>query len=92
MPVIEAMAVGTPVLCSNASSLPEIAGDAAFLFDPRDPASMAAAIAQLAEEPGLRSRLAALGARQSETYGSAREMAQRYWRVICEAAAEAMVR
>jgi glycosyltransferase involved in cell wall biosynthesis len=92
MPVIEAMAMGTPVLCSNASSLPEIAGDAAFLFDPQDPASIAAAIAQLAEEPGLRSRLAALGARRAETFGSAREMAQRYWRVICEAAAEAMVR
>jgi glycosyltransferase involved in cell wall biosynthesis len=37
MPVIEAMAAGKPVLCSNVTSLPEIAGGAALLFDPRKP-------------------------------------------------------
>ena len=37
LPVLEAMARGVPVACSNASSLPEVAGDAALLFDPRDP-------------------------------------------------------
>ena len=36
LPVLEAMARGVPVACSNASSLPEVAGDAALLFDPRD--------------------------------------------------------
>ena len=34
LPVLEAMARGVPVACSNASSLPEVAGDAALLFDP----------------------------------------------------------
>ena len=38
LPVLEAMARGVPVACSNASSLPEVAGDAALLFDPRRPA------------------------------------------------------
>src|SRR5207249_9685822 len=36
LPVLEAMARGVPVACSNASSLPEVAGGAALLFDPRD--------------------------------------------------------
>ena len=36
LPVLEAMARGVPVACSNASSLPEVAGDAALLFDPHD--------------------------------------------------------
>jgi glycosyltransferase involved in cell wall biosynthesis len=47
LPVLEAMARGVPVACSNASSLPEVAGDAALLFDPRDPAAIAAALRQL---------------------------------------------
>ncbi len=44
MPVAEAFAAGAPVACSNVSSLPEVAGDAAVLFDPRDVADMARAI------------------------------------------------
>lgn len=41
LPVLEAMAHGCPVVCSNASSLPEVAGSAALLFEPRDAASAA---------------------------------------------------
>jgi glycosyltransferase involved in cell wall biosynthesis len=44
MPVVEAMACGCPVASSNAASLPEVAGDAARLFDPRDPTAIAAAV------------------------------------------------
>jgi glycosyltransferase involved in cell wall biosynthesis len=58
LPVLEAMARGVPVACSNAASLPEVAGDAALLFDPRDPRAIAAAIARL---PGERTRLRAAG-------------------------------
>ncbi len=62
LPVLEAMARGVPVACSNASSLPEVAGDAALLFDPRDTAAIAdALLALLADEP-LRDRLRARGA------------------------------
>jgi glycosyltransferase involved in cell wall biosynthesis len=44
LPVLEAMARGVPVACSDRSSLPEVAGDAAVLFDPFDPRAIAAAI------------------------------------------------
>jgi len=47
LPVLEAMARGVPVACSDASSLPEVAGDAALLFDPRDAAAIAASIERL---------------------------------------------
>jgi len=56
LPVLEAMARGVPVACSNAASLPEIAGDAALLFDPRDSRAIAEAIGRLpAEAERLRS-------------------------------------
>jgi glycosyltransferase involved in cell wall biosynthesis len=47
LPVLEAMARGVPVACSNAASLPDVAGDAALLFDPDDRRALAAAIARL---------------------------------------------
>lgn len=51
LPVLEAFLAGTPVACSNRASLPEVAGDAALLFDPEDPAAMAAALREAAR-PG----------------------------------------
>ncbi|MFN8377223.1 MAG: glycosyltransferase family 1 protein [Anaerolineae bacterium] len=54
LPVAEAMACGTPVLCSNAGALPEIAGNAAALFDPRDPAEMADQILRVLDDPEWR--------------------------------------
>ena len=47
LPVLEALARGVPVACSRASSLPEVAGDAALMFDPHDVTSIAAAIETL---------------------------------------------
>jgi glycosyltransferase involved in cell wall biosynthesis len=61
LPVLEAMAHGVPVACSDASSLPEVAGDAALLFDPRDPSAIAAAIRALLGDPELAQRLRAAG-------------------------------
>jgi glycosyltransferase involved in cell wall biosynthesis len=61
LPVLEAMARGVPVACSNASSLPEVAGEAALLFDPRDEAAIAAALRQLLEDQALRERLRVSG-------------------------------
>jgi glycosyltransferase involved in cell wall biosynthesis len=51
------MASGTPVVASNVSSLPEVAGDAALLVDPHDPAAIAAAIEAILGDAGLAERL-----------------------------------
>lgn len=61
LPVLEAMARGIPVACSNAASLPEVAGDAALLFDPRDTAAIAAAIERLLGDDSLREGLRLAG-------------------------------
>ena len=57
MPVLEAMACGTPVACSNVSSLPETAGDAALLFDPRKVDEMAEAMRRGLGDAELRAAL-----------------------------------
>ena len=51
LPPLEAMACGCPVACSDAAALPEVVGDAARLFDPRDPAAIAAAVNDVLEQP-----------------------------------------
>jgi glycosyltransferase involved in cell wall biosynthesis len=61
LPVLEAMARGVPVACSDRASLPEVAGDAALLFDPADPAAIAAALERLLSDPGEATRLRAAG-------------------------------
>lgn len=65
--VLEAMACGTPVVCSNRSSLPEVAGDAARLVDPDDTAAIAGAIETVLNDPataaGMRERGLAQAAR-----------------------------
>ncbi|MBA3807489.1 MAG: glycosyltransferase family 4 protein [Solirubrobacterales bacterium] len=61
LPVLEAMARGVPVACSNASSLPEIAGEAALLFDPAAEPAIAEALLRLLEDAELRARLSSAG-------------------------------
>lgn len=61
LPVLEAMARGVPVACSNGSSLPEVAGDAALLFDPRSPDEIARALGRLLSDEALRASLVARG-------------------------------
>jgi glycosyltransferase involved in cell wall biosynthesis len=85
-PVLEAMAAGAPVLCSNVTSLPEIAGDAALMFDPRSRAAMADAIVQISGDAALRHRLIQAGSGRLDAFGSARGMAERYWDTLCQAA------
>jgi glycosyltransferase involved in cell wall biosynthesis len=68
IPVLEAMASGTPVITTTAASLPEVAGDAALLVDPDDRAGLAAALRRLLEEPDLRRELIARGAEQSRRF------------------------
>jgi alpha-1,3-rhamnosyl/mannosyltransferase len=60
-PVAQAMAAGVPVLTSQVSSLPEIAGDAAVLVDPRSQSEIRTALDRLLSHPDLRARLSARG-------------------------------
>ncbi len=68
MPVLEAMASGCPVVCSNTTSLPEIAGDAADLVDPLDADAQAAAVARLVADQELRSHRIAAGLVRSKAF------------------------
>lgn len=61
MPILEAMSWGLPVIASNRSSLPEVAGDAALLIDPLHPRSLEDALVALTESPRERARLGAMG-------------------------------
>ena len=61
LPLLEAMARGVPVACSDASALPEVAGDAARYFDPTDPSQIGAVVAELLVDPELRGQLRARG-------------------------------
>jgi glycosyltransferase involved in cell wall biosynthesis len=65
LPVLEAMACGTPVACSRVTSLPEVAGDAAALFDPQDPRDIAAVVGALLADQALRAELKERGLRRA---------------------------
>jgi len=85
IPIVEAMACGTPVLTSNVTCLPEIAGGAAVIVDPASTSSIAEGLAQLDGSDDLRRSLVARGferARQFSWKGSARETLAAYERVM----------
>jgi glycosyltransferase involved in cell wall biosynthesis len=68
LPVLEAMARGVPVACSNLSALPEVAGDAALLFDPTRQEQVTAATRRLLSDRVLAERLIALGHEQVKRF------------------------
>lgn len=87
LPVLESMLLGTPVLSSNVSSIPEVAGDAACLVDPYDTRAMAEAIRSLDSDDHLRASLAERGQRQSRLFDEQtyqKRLAGVYARVMAE--------
>jgi glycosyltransferase involved in cell wall biosynthesis len=68
LPVLEAMACGTPIVAANQSSLPEVVGDAGLTVDPTDVAALATAITRLLDDPSLRERLSAAGLAQAARF------------------------
>jgi len=68
LPVLEAMARGVPVACSDRAALPEIAGQAAILFDPDDQQAVTAALARLVHDGPLRRELAARGRQRAAQF------------------------
>ncbi|UKN02960.1 glycosyltransferase family 4 protein [Paracrocinitomix mangrovi] len=68
IPVVEAMKAGCPVICSNKTSLPEVAGDAAILFDPFSVEDMANAMNEIDANEILRTELIAKGTEQAKKF------------------------
>ena len=82
MPLLEGMAAGKPLLVSDATSLPELAGEAALYFDPNRPPEIADAIARLEQDVDLRRSLAAKATDRLRAFGGPEEMAARYVEVF----------
>jgi glycosyltransferase involved in cell wall biosynthesis len=76
LPVLEAMACGTPVITSTASSLPEVAGQAATLVPPNDSVKLAHEMQRVLDDPGLRKEMRAAGRIQASRFS---------WRALADA-------
>jgi glycosyltransferase involved in cell wall biosynthesis len=86
LPIVEAMACGCPVITSNVSSMPEVAGDAALLVDPRAVTALAGALERLLAEPALRADLAARGRARAALFTwdeAARQTLRCYDEAVC---------
>ena len=68
LPVLEAMACGTPAITTNLTSLPEVGGDVAIYVDEKDPADLAKQLVRLAESEGLRKELSERGLVRAKTF------------------------
>ncbi len=68
LPVLEAMACGTPVVCSNAASIPEVAGDAALYFNPASHEELAAQIEHVLTSSDLRASLKSKGLQRAKQF------------------------
>lgn len=78
IPVLEAMAHGVPVVTSNRSALPEVAGESALLVNPTDVSALSAALSQLAEDSNLRSTLTQSGRVRAATFPWLRAIDETY--------------
>lgn len=76
LPVLEAMACGTPVITSDLSSLPEVAGDAGLLVNPLDTEAISAAMMRLLTDSAFRQRLAAAGIEHVKRFSWAKSARQ----------------
>ncbi|PNU05158.1 glycosyl transferase family 1 [Novosphingobium guangzhouense] len=71
LPALEAMLLGTPVLCSNTASLPEVAGEAALMVDPYDSDAIAAGMRRILADADLRKELSLRGQVQAQRFSPA---------------------
>jgi glycosyltransferase involved in cell wall biosynthesis len=82
LPIIEAMALGVPVACSNTTSLPEVAAGAALLFDPRIPTQISQAMLSLVNDDDLRVKLVKAGDQRAADFSDSERMASEYWDIF----------
>ena len=78
LPILEAMACGTPVVTANVTAMPEIAGDAALLVDPTSVEQIASAMEQIVSDSALRQQLRRKGLARSAEFSWARTAARVY--------------
>jgi glycosyltransferase involved in cell wall biosynthesis len=85
MPVLEAMACGTPVITSATTALPEVVGDAAVLIDPHSPEQLAEALVRMVTDSALRQTLRAKGFERAKqfTWAQAARMTLAVYREVC---------
>lgn len=76
MPVAEAIIAGKPVLCSNVTALPELAGEAALMFDPNSVEEIAQGLLDVATQPALRLALGAAAVRRRPLFSAGRSAVQ----------------
>jgi glycosyltransferase involved in cell wall biosynthesis len=76
LPILEAMACGRAVACSNSTAMPEVADSAGLLFDPHSVAEMARAMNDILIDPELRSRLERLGQQHAASFSWERSAAK----------------
>jgi glycosyltransferase involved in cell wall biosynthesis len=80
LPVLEAMACGVPVVCSNTSSMPEIVGDAAIILDPQDVDAWVATLTEVLNREALRAEMRRKGQERAKMF-SWEETARNTWHV-----------
>jgi len=68
IPILEGMACGVPVITSNTSSMPEVAGDAALLVDPGNPNEIVRSINKLLDDPALTESLVKKGLKRAQKF------------------------
>ncbi len=73
LPVLEAMTVGCPVLASNRTSVPEVAGEAALYFDPYDPSDIAETVLRFYKDSSIAKRLVEKGRKRAENFSDVRQ-------------------
>lgn len=82
MPILEAMSFGKPVLCSNVTSLPEVAGEAALYFDPKKPNEIVNVIEQIEMNPVKLNQLVQCGFERLKYFNNSQEMAEQYLHIF----------
>jgi len=86
LPIVEAMACGTPVVTSNVSCIPEIAGDAALLVDPEDVQALAGAMDRIAFDDTLRRQLVKKGLERAAlfTWQRTAQETEQLYELVCD--------
>ena len=91
LPIIEAMGCGTPVACSNVSSLPEAAGDCAAFFNPHDKENIARVISETLANPTRMEELVKRGLERAKNF-TFRKTAEKTWEAYHDFANQYLVK